>query len=352
MHRSCLLLTASLTLTTLPAAGQLRVRHDGNVAYLLTVGDEVYSDRGVSSVRGSESPPQWWLDFMKEHTLAKTEDYCYDLYTEPVFARPQVGDRTVVLDMGGAAQLVQLVELAPGSETEWHGYGWEGEALFVVIQGRGETEYREMSGKLPSTKYAWKKDTLFGIAVDHQVKHYNRDPNTTARMLVVVGYGINLYSGAREEVEESAAALPQTMYPGHYVEDLASHPVPVRDPHGNQTAFFNLISTVGHRTHPYVQLSELTAEQAYPNRHAKQPIFMILKGAGYDVWSQAEDLAAFRADLAAGRAHKSAYEEGTLCGVPADPPWHQHASANPEAPVRYLAIFPRGEYEREPTSPR
>ena len=42
---------------------------------------------------------------------------------------------------------------------------WEGEALFYVLSGRGETEFRSPGG-LPTNKYTWKKNSLFAIPVD------------------------------------------------------------------------------------------------------------------------------------------------------------------------------------------
>jgi hypothetical protein len=123
----------------------------------------------------------------------------------------------------------------------------------------------------------------------------------------------------------------------------------MREARGNKTAFFNLMATVGHRTHPNVHISELVGPQAYAHKHGNQPMFVILKGAGYDLWSEAADLAAYEADVAAGRVHKSEYTVGTLCGVPAGPHWHQHFSTHPTDPLRYLAIVPRGQYEEKPT---
>lgn len=90
----------------------------------------------------------------------------------------------------------------------------------------------------------------------------------------------------------------------------------LREAHGNKTAFFNLMATAGHRTHPNVHISELTGAQAYAHKHGNQPMFIILKGAGYDYWSEASDLKAFEEAVRTGKAHKQEYKEGTLCGVP------------------------------------
>jgi len=149
-----------------------------------------------------------------------------------------------------------------------------------------------------------------------------------------------------ENAEERARVLSTTTYPGHYVDDLRDHPVAMREARADRTAFFNMMSTVGHRTHPNVHISELVGPQAYAHKHGNQPIFVILKGSGYDIWSEARDLKAFEAALKAGTAHRAEYGTGTLCGVPGGPHWHQHFSTGTE-PLRYLAIVPRGEYEEK-----
>jgi mannose-6-phosphate isomerase-like protein (cupin superfamily) len=320
---------------------QKRTAFDGKMEYQLTV---------------EKQPPaavaEWWGKFVAENTL---EGYCWSLNTLPLGDRPQLGDKAKVLRVGGAGQLTQIIEIAPGRKTVWHGYGWEGEALFYVLSGRGQTEYRGMTGGLPSNKYTWKKNSLFAIPVDHEMQHTNLDPAQPLRLLAVTGYAINMYpfveqqlrSGRQnpaENAEERARTLSTTTYPGHYVDDLREHPVAMREARGNRTAFFNMMSTVGHRTHPNVHISELTGPQAYAHKHGNQPIFVILKGAGYDIWSEARDLKEYVASVKAGTAHRAEYGTGTLCGVPGGPHWHQHFSTGAE-PLRYLAIVPRGEYE-------
>jgi mannose-6-phosphate isomerase-like protein (cupin superfamily) len=302
---------------------------------------------------------EWWQPFVKANT---EEGYCWDLNTIPLVDRPQIGDKAKILRVGGAGQLTQIVEIPPGKKTVWHGYGFEGEALFYVLSGRGQTEYKGMVGGLPSNKYTWKKNSLFAIPVDHQMQHTNLDPAQPVRMLVVTGYAINLYPYVEESLrsgrqnpaegpEERARTLSTTTYPGHYVDDLREHPVAMREARGNRTAFFNMQATVGHRTHPNVHISELTGTQAFAHKHGNQPIFIILKGAGYDIWSEATDLQAYEASVKAGTAHKAPYAVGTLCGVPGGPHWHQHFSTNAE-PLRYLAIVPRGQYEEKPADTR
>ena len=117
-----------------------------------------------------------------------------------------------------------------------------------------------------------------------------------------------------ENAEERARTLSGTTYPGHYVDDLREHPVAMREARGNRTAFFNMMSTAGHRTHPNVHISELTGPQAYAHKHGNQPMFIILKGAGYDIWSEASDLKAFEAAVKAGTARRAEYRtwEGTF----------------------------------------
>jgi mannose-6-phosphate isomerase-like protein (cupin superfamily) len=328
---------------TVAVSAQRRIPFDAKTEYALTVNKQPAS-----------AVAEWWPAFIQQNTL---EGYCWNLNTLPLADRPQLGDKAKVLRVGGAAQLTQVVEIPPGKKTAWHGYGWEGEALFYVLSGRGQTEYRGMIGGLPSNKYSWKKNSLFAIPVDHEMQHTNLDPNQPVRLLAVTGYAINMYpfvevelrSGRQnpaENAEERARTLSTTTYPGHYVDDLREHPVAMREARGNRTAFFNMMSTVGHRTHPNIHISELTGPQAYAHKHGNQPMFVILKGAGYDIWSEASDLKAYESAVKAGTAHRAEYGTGTLCGVPGGPHWHQHFSTGTE-PLRYLAIVPRGEYEEK-----
>ncbi len=344
MTRIAWALVVAAALASASVAAQRYVRFDGKIDYTLTVEDQ-----------RPDVVNQWWAPFLEKATRT---GYCFDLLTLPLLDRPQIGDKAVVLKVGGNGQLVQVIEIPPGGKTRWHGYGWEGEALFFVLQGAGQTEYRSPGG-LPTNKYVWKKNSLFAIAVDHQMQHTNtgKDP---VRLLAATGYAINMYPYVAEELrsgkqnpaetaEERATTLMRTTYPGHFVEDLREHPVAMREARGNKTAFFNVMATVGHRTHPNVHISELTGPQAYAHKHGNQPMFVILKGAGYDIWSEAADLKAYEASVKDGTAHKSAYQMGTLCGVPAGPHWHQHFSTGAE-PLRYLAIVPRGQYEEKATS--
>ncbi len=79
-------------------------------------------------------------------------------------------------------------------------------------------------------------------------------------------------------------------------------------------------------------------------------MFYILKGAGYDVWSDADDLEAYYEEAKSGKALKAPYKVGTLCGVPAGPHWHHHYSTHPTEPLRYLAINPRRVFDKAPGS--
>ena len=332
---------------TLTTWAQRRVAFDGKVDYTLTVEKQT-----------AEEVNAWWRPFIEQNTL---EGYCWDLNKLPLADRPELGDLAKVLRVGGAGQLTQVIEIPPGKKTAWQGFGWDGEALFFVLSGRGETEYRGMTGGLPSNKYTWKKNSLFAIPVDHEMQHTNLDAAQPVRLLAVTGYAINMYPYVAEELrnahqnpaegpEERARVLATTTYPGHYVDDLRDHPVAMREARADRTAFFNMMSTVGHRTHPNVHISELVGPQAYAHKHGNQPIFVILKGSGYDIWSEAHDLKEYEAAVKAKTAHRAEYGTGTLCGVPGGPHWHQHFSTGTE-PLRYLAIVPRGEYEeKSPTS--
>ena len=340
--RTLLLATlVAVSAATLVVSAQKRVPFDGKTEYPLAIAKE-----------SAPAVAAWWPSFVEQNTL---EGYCWNLNTLALADRPQLGDKAKILRVGCAGQLTQVVEIAPGKKTMWHGYGWEGEALFYVLSGRGQTEYRGNVGGLPSNKYTWKKNSLFSIPVDHEMQHTNLDPSQPVRLLSVTGYAINMYPFVEQELrsgrqnpaenpEERARTLSTTTYPGHYVDDLREHPVSMREARGNRTAFFNLMSTVGHRTHPNVHISELTGPQAFAHKHGNQPMFVILKGAGYDIWSEARDLKEYEAALKAGTAHRAEYGTGTLCGVPGGPHWHQHFSTGTE-PLRYLAIVPRGEYE-------
>jgi len=234
-------------------------------------------------------------------------------------------------------------------------------ALTVDAQRRvkfdGKNEYTLTVEKQTGEQISawWKKNSLFAIPVDHEMQHTNLDPTRPVRLLAVTGYAINMYPFVEQEFrdahqnpaegpEERARVLATTTYPGHYVDDLRDHPVAMREARADRTAFFNMMSPVGHRTHPNVHISELVGPQAYAHKHGNQPIFVILKGSGYDIWSEARDLEQYEAAVKVKTAHRADYGTGTLCGVPGGPHWHQHFSTGTE-PLRYLAIVPRGEYE-------
>jgi mannose-6-phosphate isomerase-like protein (cupin superfamily) len=289
---------------------------------------------------------EWWQPFVKANT---EEGYCWDLNTIPLVDRPEIGDKAKILRVGGAGQLTQIVEIPPGKKTVWHGYGFEGEALFYVLSGRGQTEYKGMVGGLPSNKYTWKKNSLFAIPVDHQMQHTNLDPARPVRMLVVTGYAINLYP----YIEESLRSGRQNPAEGPKSARVRCRPRPIlvttsttcasiRWRCGKRAAIARRSSTC---RRPSVTARTPTCT-SFAHKHGNQPIFIILKGAGYDIWSEAKDLQAYEASVKAGTAHKAPYAVGTLCGVPGGPHWHQHFSTNAE-PLRYLAIVPRGQYEEK-----
>ena len=343
MKPTRVIVALGLLLMPVGLSGQRFVRQTESIDYVLTVEND-----------SAATVDAWWKPFQEK---AARTGYCFDLPTLPVVDRPQLGDKAVILKAGGVGQLVQLIEIPPGGQTKWHGYGWEGEALFYVLSGRGETEYRSPGG-LPNNKYTWKKNSMFAIPVDHQMQHRNLDKAQPLRMLATIGYAINMYPYVAEELrsgrqnsaegpEERAATLQRTTYPGHYIDDLREHPVAMREARGNKTAFFNMMATAGHRTHPNVHISELTGSEAFAHKHGNQPMFVILKGKGYDIWSEAADLKAYEAAVKSKQAHSAPYDLGTMCGVPAGPHWHQHFSTGTE-PLRYLAIVPRGAYEEKP----
>jgi len=343
MKRLMLGVLMACSVAALTVDAQRRVKFDGKNEYTLTV--EKQTGEQISA---------WWIPFQQQNSL---EGYCWNLNTLPLADRPQLADKAKILEVGGAGQLTQVIEIPPGKKTVWHGYGWEGEALFYVLSGRGQTEYRGVVGGLPSNKYTWKRNSLFAIPVDHEMQHTNLDPTQPVRLLAVTGYAINMYPFVEQELrdahqnpaegpEERARVLATTTYPGHYVDDLRDHPVAMREARADRTAFFNMMSPVGHRTHPNVHISELVGPQAYAHKHGNQPIFVILKGSGYDIWSEARDLKEYEAAVKVKTARRADYGTGTLCGVPGGPHWHQHFSTGTE-PLRYLAIVPRGEYEEK-----
>src|SRR2546426_7765300 len=267
MSRILLATFVAASAATLAVSAQKRTPFDAKIDYQLTVSKE--SPAAIAT---------WWPAFIQQNTL---EGYCWNLNTLPLADRPQLGDKAKILRVGGAGQLTQVVEIPPGKKTAWHGYGWEGEALFYVLSGRGQTEYRGMTGGLPSNKYTWKKNSLFAIPVDHEMQHTNLDPAQPVRLLAVTGYAINMYPFVEEELRvgrqnpaenaaERARVLSTTTYPGHYVDDLRDHPVAMREARADRTAFFNMMSTVGHRTHPNIHISELTGPQAL-RAQARQP---------------------------------------------------------------------------------
>src|SRR5438128_9813786 len=128
MKRMIFAVLAACSMATLLVDAQRYVKFDGKTDYVLTV--EKQSAAQINA---------WWQPFIKENSV---EGYCFDLNTLPLSDRPQLGDKAKILRVGGGAQFVQVVEIPPGQKTVWHGYGWEGEALFYVLSGRGQTEYR------------------------------------------------------------------------------------------------------------------------------------------------------------------------------------------------------------------
>lgn len=354
MKRIVLLSLAIALAWAAAAAAQQYARQNETFDYTLEVYDPPTMQRFLSRER-PEVTRRWWKAFIEKASL---DGYCWDMLTLPLHDRPELGDKAAILKAGGMGQLVQVIEIPPGGKTRWHSYGYNGEPLMLGLSGRGQTEFYSALDELPSNKYAWKKHTMFATPKEHRMQHSNSDPSQPARLLVVTGYAINLYPYVAEELrsarqnpaetrEDRAQISSVATYPGHYVEDLRDHPVTVRESRGLSNAYFNVQMTAGHQTHGNIHMSQLNRPEAYAHKHGNSPMFVILRGSGYDLWSAATDLAAYEADVKAGRTHKASYKEGGLCGVPAGPHWHQHFRVGDE-PVRWLAIVPRGEYEEKP----
>ncbi len=235
MKRLMLGVLMACSVAALTVDAQRRVKFDGKNEYTLTV--EKQTGEQISA---------WWIPFQQQNSL---EGYCWNLNTLPLASRPQLADKAKILEVGGAGQLTQVIEIPPGKKTVWHG---------VRVGRRGAVLRAERSR-----------------------------PDRVSRCR------------RRLAVEQ---------------------------------------------VHPNVHISELVGPQAYAHKHGNQPIFVILKGSGYDIWSEARDLEQYEAAVKVKTAHRADYGTGTLCGVPGGPHWHQHFSTGTE-PLRYLAIVPRGEYE-------
>ena len=303
-----------------------------------------------------------WKGYLRNNI---STGYCFDLYSLPVVDRP-MGDKGRVLDVGGKAQLVNIVEIAPGKSTAWHAYGFNGEPLYYILQGTGVTEYYSdlppSLGGMPYKKYTWGKSALFALPPDHRIRHTNTG-TTPVRMLQVVGYGVNLFPYVPEEklwaVENAAEtneARQKMMASGGmkvvpYFADLRQLKLTPREERADSSGFFDVASTAGHKTHPNVHVSQLFRDKTFAHKHDGRPIFVILQGRGHDLWSEANSLEEFREAVRTGKVHKATYKEGSLCGVPAGPHWHQHFGEDPDVRLRYLAIVPRRQVAAPDASP-
>src|SRR5438093_11208702 len=219
---------AACAMATLVVHAQKTVKFDAKMDYVLTVEKQPAAQINA-----------WWRPFLSQNSL---DGYCFDLNTLPLADRPQIADKAKILKVGGAAQLVQVAGIPPSGKTVWHVYGWEGEGLFYVLSGRGQTEYKSPGG-LPSNKYTWKKNSLFAIPVDHQMQRTNLDPRQPVRMLAVTGCAIKLSpcvedvlrSGKEnpgETAEERTGTLAGTPYRGHSVGHRRGHPRATRAARG------------------------------------------------------------------------------------------------------------------------
>jgi hypothetical protein len=327
--------------------GQIEIPQDKSLDYYV---DNVYKLR-VEGKDQAEVDRQW-KEYLKNNV---STGYCFDLYTLPVVDRP-TGDKGRVLDLGGKAQLVNVVEIAPGKSTEWHSFGFNGEPLYYILMGQGVTEYYSdlppSMGGMPYKKYTWSKSSLFALPPDHRIRHTNTGA-TPLRMLQVVGYGVNLFPYIHEdnlrgvenaaETDEARAKMMASggMNTTPYFADLRQLKLAVREERADSSGFFDVASTAGHRTHPNVHVSQLFRDKTFAHKHDGRPMFVILQGYGHDLWSDANNLEEFRAAVASGKVHTAKYKEGGICGIPAGPHWHQHFGEDPDIRLRYLAIVPR-----------
>ena len=279
--------------------GQLEIPQDQSVDYYV---DNVYKLR----VEGKDQAEvdKAWKAYLKNNV---STGYCFDLYTVPVVDRP-IGDKGRVLDVGGKAQLVNVVELAPGKSTEWHSYGFNGEPLYYILQGQGLTEYYSRPspslGGMPYKKYSWASHRCSPFRRPSDPPHQHGDD--TGAYAAVVGYGVNLFPyvpdenlRAVENAAETDEARAKMMASGGmnavpYFRDLRQLKLTPREERADSSGFFDVASTAGHRTHPNVHVSQLFRDKTYAHKHDGRPMFVILQGHGHDLWSDANNLEQFR----------------------------------------------------------
>ena len=362
MIKQAVVLAVMLTLASTSASAQEKKKSKRDVLYSpgqIEIPQDKDPDFYVQNVyklwvegRDQQEVENQWKNYLRNNI---STGYCFDLYTLPVVDRP-MGDKGRVLDVGGKAQLVNIVEIAPGKSTAWHAYGFNGEPLYYILQGTGVTEYYSdlppALGGMPYKKYTWSKSALFALPPDHRIRHTNTG-TTPVRMLQVVGYGVNLFPYVPEEklwaVENAAEtneARQKMMASGGmkvvpYFADLRQLKLTPREERADSSGFFDVASTAGHKTHPNVHVSQLFRDKTFAHKHDGRPIFVILQGRGHDLWSEANSLEEFREAVRTGKVHTATYKEGSLCGVPAGPHWHQHFGEDPDVRLRYLAIVPR-----------
>ncbi|HEV2687745.1 MAG TPA: cupin domain-containing protein [Bryobacteraceae bacterium] len=325
--------------------GQIDVPQDKSVEYYV---DNVWtlevSGKDPAQVKKS------WTDLNKKRLSA----YCFDTYKLDLLPLP-MGDKGVILDIGGKGQLVMVTELQPGQSTEWHTFGYNGEPMYYVVQGQGRTEWYNdappWSGGMPLKHYEWSKGSFWAIAPDQYIRHTNTGTVPT-RVVEAIGYGVNLYPYINEEKrigaeskDENDAARGKTLETATLemssYKDLRELKVVPREYRGTASAFFDLPAMVGHRTHANTHVSQLLRNRANAHKHDGQPFFVFLQGRGHDYWAAVDNIDAFKEALAKGEAHRAEYHEGSICAVPAGPHWHQHWSEDPDHMLRYLAVVPR-----------
>ncbi len=334
--------------------GQIEIPQDRDMAY--------YADNVYTLWVDGKDPKQVQAEWKQYLTKNLVGGYCFDLRKIPLADRP-MGDKGAVLDVGGKAQMVNIVQIAPGKTTEWHSFGFMGEPLFYIVDGQGTTEYYSdappWKGGMPLKTYTWQKESLIALPPDHHLRHTNTG-TTPVLMLQVVGYGVNLVpyvteerrSGVENPNETSEARTKMLQSGGTYelpfFKDLRELKLALREERGDSSGFFDVSNTAGHKSHPNIHVSQLLRDKTFAHKHDGRPIFVILQGHGHDLWSPANTLEEFKAAVASGQAHTANYSEGSVCGIPVGPHWHQHFGEDPNVKLRYLAIVPRMQSEPPP----
>ena len=108
-----------------------------------------------------------------------TGSYVADLYTLEVAPWARTGQKGAFVNL--AAQELddgQLLEIAPGSETEVQHHLYE--ALVYVLDGRGATTIWQKDG--PKQTVEWQRGSLFSPPLNTYYQHFNLDGDKAARL--------------------------------------------------------------------------------------------------------------------------------------------------------------------------